>query len=138
MSKTDSEGQAKQGFPSGNFEEMKGFFDACAEFNLKLMNAGMSLSKEGIEQETYKKFFAAWQAALAEYLDKYLRSPEFCEKLSQNMSASLFCKKNIDQVLLSSLKSLKLPTRDDIGELYGRIDAIEEKVDQVLEKLDKR
>ena len=138
MEKNGEEGKGKSGFPQVNFEEMKSFFEACTEFNTKLMNAGMNISKDGIDQDTYKMFFAAWQESLADSLDKYLHSPGFCEKMGQNLSTSMLFKKNMDQMMLSSLKSLKLPTRDDINELYVRIDTIEEKLDQVLERLDKR
>lgn len=133
-----SKTEDKQGFPSVDFEQMKRFFDSCTEFNLKLMNSGINLTKDGIDQDTHKKFFEAWQEALGEYLDKYLRSPEFCEHLAKSLNASTFFKKHYDQMLVTTLKKLKLPTRDDLQDLYNRIDTIEEKVDLVLEKLEKR
>ncbi|MBI3039641.1 hypothetical protein HYY75_11465 [bacterium] len=138
MAGKNSTEQEKTEFPGFQFDELKKFFEACAEFNMKVMNAGMNLCKEGVEQDTYKKFLNSWQDALADFLDKHLRSPAFCNKLAQDMTASLFFKKHLDEMMLTSLKNLKLPSREDLKELFGRIDSLEEKIDQILENMEKK
>ncbi len=83
-------------------------------------------------RELYDKNERAWSAALEEAMG----SPEFGESSGKMLETMLAAQKSVRDNMRTYLESMNVPTREDIARLGELVIGLEEKVDQVVDRLD--
>jgi poly(hydroxyalkanoate) synthase III subunit E/collagen triple helix repeat protein len=83
-------------------------------------------------RELYDRNERAWSAALEEAM----RSPEFGETSGKMLETMLAAQKSVRDNMRTYLESMNVPTREDIARLGELVIGLEEKVDQVVDRLD--
>jgi hypothetical protein len=83
-------------------------------------------------RELYDKNERAWSAALEEAMG----SPEFGESSGKMLETMLAAQKSVRDNMRTYLESMNVPTREDIARLGELVVGLEEKVDQVVDRLD--
>ncbi len=83
-------------------------------------------------RELYDRNERAWSAALEEAMG----SPEFGELSGRMLETMLAAQKSVRDNMRTYLESMNVPTREDIARLGELVVGLEEKVDQVIDRLD--
>jgi hypothetical protein len=86
--------------------------------------------------ETWRQLYDAnertWSAALGEAMS----SPEFGDSSGKMLETMLAAQKSVRDNMRTYLESMNVPTREDIARLGELVIGLEEKVDQVIDRLD--
>jgi len=91
---------------------------------------------EGFDLGLYKKFYDVWVRSTSEMLHEMMQSPQFAEAMGKTLEGSLDFKKQLDELIESSLKNLHLPTTSEVTDLSRRIRALEVQVQDVSKALE--
>ena len=83
-------------------------------------------------RQMYEANERAWSAALEQAMD----SPEFGESSGKMLETMLAAQKSVRDNMRTYLETMNVPTREDIARLGELVVGIEEKVDQVMDRLD--
>jgi hypothetical protein len=84
----------------------------------------------------YKKFYDIWEKTTSEAVEMWLKTPLFASTVGKAVEQSSEFKRYVDQVMERSLKSLQLPTKGDIDKTLAAINKIEEKINDLIEKVE--
>ncbi|MCH8028598.1 MAG: hypothetical protein IH874_01530 [Candidatus Dadabacteria bacterium] len=84
----------------------------------------------------YKKFYSVWEQNLSEALESWLKTPYFSATVGKGIERSSELKKYFDQVIERSLKTMHMPTKGDVNKALAAINKIEEKVNDLIDKVD--
>ena len=86
--------------------------------------------------ETWRQLYdaneRAWTTAIGEAMD----SPEFADSSGKMLETMLAAQKAVRENMRTYLETMNVPTREDIARLGELIVGLEEKVDQVVDRLD--
>jgi Poly(R)-hydroxyalkanoic acid synthase subunit (PHA_synth_III_E) len=86
--------------------------------------------------ETWRQLYDAnertWSAALGEAMS----SPEFGDSSGKMLETMLAAQKSVRDNMRTYLESMNVPTREDIARLGELVIGLEEKIDQVVDRLD--
>lgn len=85
-----------------------------------------------IWRQIYDASESAWSAAM----EKAMGSPAFAEANGKLMETVLTAQKTARENMRSFLQNLNVPTREDISRLGELIVGMEEKIDQIVDRLD--
>ena len=101
------------------------------------------LAKTGVEEaedydpmEQYKKFYDAWEKSSSEILEKWVNSPLFAANIGKAVEHSSDLKKHFDEAVEKVLKNMRFPTKTDIERVLSSINNLEEKINDLTDKLD--
>jgi polyhydroxyalkanoic acid synthase PhaR subunit len=83
-----------------------------------------------------KEYFEQMEKMFTSKLKEALKDPEFLTVMNQGMETGLGSKKNINDSVKNYLKSLNMPTRDDIARVLQYLQAIESKIIGLEEKIE--
>jgi hypothetical protein len=91
--------------------------------------------------DTYKKGFDAWEAATAEYLEKWMKSPLFLGPVGALLTQAMRAKSTHDRLMSAWWSALGLPTKRDqeralfaLHKLESRLMDLEEKVESLTQE----
>lgn len=88
--------------------------------------------------EIYKKFFAAWESATANYMETVLKSPLVLEPSGAWLTAMMKAKSSTDKAAAGFWGSLGLPTKRDQERALHKLNQLESRLLDLEEKLASR
>jgi hypothetical protein len=86
--------------------------------------------------EIWRDAFDANERAWSEALEQAMGSPEFGESSGKLLETMLAAQKSVRSSMRTYLESVNVPTREDIAGLGEIVIGVEEKVDQIADRLD--
>lgn len=86
--------------------------------------------------DTGKKFFDKWEAATAEYLEHWLKSPLLLEPAGAWLSAMMKAKGASDRAAAAWWGGIGLPTKRDQERALHALNQLESRLNDLEEKLD--
>ena len=86
--------------------------------------------------EFYKKFYETWEKSTSEALEKYINSPLFALNIGKAVEKSSELKKYFDEVVEKSLRSVRLPSKNDIERIHNAINVIEAKINDLSDMVE--
>lgn len=86
--------------------------------------------------ETWRQLYDANERAWTEALEQTMSSPEFEESSGKMLETMLAAQKSVRDNMRTYLETMNLPTREDIARLGELVVGLEEKIDQVVDRLD--
>ena len=96
----------------------------------------MDAAETGFDFKLYKKFYDIWTRTSTEMLDELMHSPQYAEMAGKALENSADLKKQVDEVIEASLKNMHLPTSSDVKGLSRRLRTLEERFQQVVQKME--
>lgn len=78
-----------------------------------------------------------WKSA-ADQWDQLARHPAFLSTMAAAMEQSLNLMARVQELVATTLKTMNVPTRDDIEQLRNSVEALREEVAELHRKLDER
>ena len=86
--------------------------------------------------ETWRQMYDTNERAWSAALEEAMGSPEFGESSGKMLETMLAAQKSVRDNMRTYLESMNVPTREDIARLGELVIGLEEKVDQVVDRLD--
>ena len=86
--------------------------------------------------DTWRQLYDANERAWTSALEQAMGSPEFDESSGKMLETMLAAQKSVRDNMRTYLETMNVPTREDIARLGELVIALEEKVDQVADRLD--
>ncbi len=86
--------------------------------------------------ETWRQLYDANERAWTSALEQAMGSPEFGETSGKMLETMLAAQKSVRDNMRTYLETMNVPTREDIARLGELVVGIEEKIDQVGDRLD--
>jgi polyhydroxyalkanoic acid synthase PhaR subunit len=86
--------------------------------------------------EMWRQLYETNERAWTTALEQAMGSAEFGESSGKMLETMLAAQKSIRDNMRSYLETMNVPTREDIARLGELVVGLEEKVDQVLDRLD--
>ncbi len=100
----------------------------------------MTKTEEQAEQtdpfETWRQLYDANERAWTAALEQTMSSPEFDESSGKMLETMLAAQKSVRDNMRTYLETMNVPTREDIARLGELVVGLEEKIDQVVDRLD--
>lgn len=88
--------------------------------------------------EIYKKWFAAWENATANYMETVLKSPLVLEPSGAWLTALMKAKSSTDKAAAGFWGTLGLPTKRDQERALHKLNQLESRLLDLEEKLESR
>jgi polyhydroxyalkanoic acid synthase PhaR subunit len=98
----------------------------------KTHETGQDTDVFGVWRQLYDANEKAWSAALAQAME----TPEFGESSGKLLETMLAAQKSVRDNMRAYLETMNVPTREDIARLGELVVGIEEKIDQIADRLD--
>jgi len=107
-------------------------------WNSSLSNAEDSSpeNKEDNHIDTYKKFYEVWEKSASDALETWVNSPIFASNIGKTINSTSDVKIQLNKIIEGYLKSMRLPTKGDVDKALASIVLIEEKLNDLLDKVD--
>jgi len=86
--------------------------------------------------EVWRQLYDANERTWSAALEQAMGSPEFGESSGKLLETMLAAQKSVRDNMRTYLETMNVPTREDIARLGELVVGLEEKVDQVLDRLD--
>ena len=86
--------------------------------------------------EMWRQFYDANERAWSGALEQAMGTPEFGESSGKLLEAMLAAQKAARDGMRTYLETINVPTREDIARLGELVVGLEEKIDQVVDRLD--
>ena len=86
--------------------------------------------------ETWRQLYDANERAWTTALGEAMGSPEFADSSGKMLETMLAAQKSVRDNMRTYLESMNVPTREDIARLGELVVGLEEKIDQVVDRLD--
>ena len=86
--------------------------------------------------ETWRQLYEANERAWTSALEQAMNSPEFNESSGKMLETMLAAQKSVRESMRTYLEMMNVPTREDIARLGELVVGIEEKIDQIADRLD--
>jgi len=84
----------------------------------------------------YKKFYETWEKSSSDVLEKWVNSPLFASNIGKAVEKSSEFKKFFDEAVEKTLKNMRFPSKGDIDRVLAAINNLEEKVNDLVDKVD--
>jgi hypothetical protein len=111
------------------------FTKMWSDFAAQMMRAGTSFTPErtppDLNQEMRSAMFKAW----SEYLDQFMRSPDFLQAMQQSMNTSLKARKQWNDFMGQLQHGLQLATRQDVDQVLSSLHHAERRIIDRIEEL---
>jgi ribosomal protein L12E/L44/L45/RPP1/RPP2 len=86
--------------------------------------------------ETWRQLYDANERAWTSALEQAMGSDEFGETSGKMLETMLAAQKSVRENMRTYLETMNVPTREDIARLGELVVGLEEKIDQVVDRLD--
>ena len=86
--------------------------------------------------EMWRQLYDANERAWSTALEQTMGSPEFGESSGKMLETMLAAQKSVRDNMRTYLETMNVPTREDIARLGELVVGIEEKIDQLADRLD--
>jgi polyhydroxyalkanoic acid synthase PhaR subunit len=86
--------------------------------------------------EMWRQLYDANERAWTSAIEQAMGRPEFSESSGRMLESVLAAQKAVRENMRTYLETINVPTREDIARLGELVVGLEEKVDQVLDRLD--
>jgi hypothetical protein len=86
--------------------------------------------------ETWRQLYDTNERAWTTALGEAMGSPEFADSSGKMLETMLAAQKSVRDNMRTYLESMNVPTREDIARLGELVVGLEEKIDQVVDRLD--
>lgn len=86
--------------------------------------------------EMWRQLYDANERAWTTALEQTMGSPEFSESSGKVLETLLAAQKSVRDNMRTYLETMNVPTREDIARLGELVVGIEEKIDQLADRLD--
>ena len=93
-------------------------------------------TEAGDPYETWRQLYDANERAWTAALEETMSSPEYEESSGKMLEAMLAAQKSVRDNMRTYLETMNVPTREDIARLGELVVGLEEKIDQVVDRLD--
>jgi polyhydroxyalkanoic acid synthase PhaR subunit len=100
------------------------------------MTKGETTGRDTDPYETWRQLYDANERAWTSALEQAMGSPEFSETSGKLLETMLAAQKSVRDNMRTYLETMNVPTREDIARLGELVVALEEKIDQVGDRLD--
>jgi len=84
----------------------------------------------------YKRFYEVWEKYFSETLEAWEKTPLFSQAVGKAVERSSELKKTVDDIMERTLRNMNLPSKNDIDRALAAINKIEEKVNDLIDKVD--
>jgi polyhydroxyalkanoic acid synthase PhaR subunit len=98
----------------------------------KAEEAGRATDPFELWRQMYETNERAWTSAL----EQAMSSPEFSESSGKLLETMLAAQKSVRDNMRTYLETMNVPTREDIARLGELVIGLEEKIDQLADRLD--
>jgi len=86
--------------------------------------------------KSYKEFYETWENSSSELLETWVNSPLFASSIGKAVERSAEFKKQFDEAVEKTLKSLRLPSKNDIDKVLASINNLEAKINDLTDIVD--
>lgn len=86
--------------------------------------------------ETWRQLYDANERAWTSALNEAMESPDFADSSGKLLETMLAAQKQVRENMRTYLETMNVPTREDIARLGEIVIGLEEKIDQVADRLD--
>ncbi len=86
--------------------------------------------------ETWRQLYDANERAWSTALGEAMGSPEFADSSGKMLETMLAAQKSVRDNMRTYLETMNVPTREDIARLGELVVGLEEKIDQLADRLD--
>lgn len=103
------------------------------------LSSSQNLSSEESEinnMDTYKEFYEVWEKSASQTLEMWINSPIFASNMGKTLDNTSDVKIHLNKIVEGYLKSMRLPTKGDVDKALASIILIEEKLNDLLDKVD--
>jgi polyhydroxyalkanoic acid synthase PhaR subunit len=100
------------------------------------MTKGETTGRDTDPFETWRQLYDANERAWTSALEQAMGSPEFSETSGKMLETMLAAQKSVRDNMRTYLETMNVPTREDIARLGELVVGLEEKIDQVGDRLD--
>ncbi len=90
---------------------------------------------KGFDPDSYKRLYEAWLNTWTHNLEGYMRTPEFAEKSGKNLETMSEMQKKMGDFMESYWQMMRLPSAQDMREIYHKLYLIERKLDEIDSRL---
>ena len=94
-----------------------------------------STGRESDPFETWRQLYDANERAWSSALEQAMSSDEFGQASGKMLETMLAAQKSVRDNMRTYLESMNVPTREDIARLGELVVGLEEKIDQVVDRL---
>jgi len=94
--------------------------------NIKNLNPG----------EQYKKFYGVWEQTMSDALEMWQKTPLFASSIGKAIEKSSELKTYVDKMMEHALTNMHLPTKNDMDKTLAAINNIEEKINDLIERVE--
>ena len=100
------------------------------------MNKAAGADAKGDPYELWRQWYEINERAWSSALEQAMDSREFSESSGKLLEAMLAAQKSVRENMRTYLETMNVPTREDIARLGELVVGLEEKIDQVADRLD--
>jgi polyhydroxyalkanoic acid synthase PhaR subunit len=100
------------------------------------MTKGETTGRDTDPFETWRQLYDANERAWTSALEQAMGSPEFSETSGKLLETMLAAQKSVRDNMRTYLETMNVPTREDIARLGELVVGLEEKIDQVGDRLE--
>jgi hypothetical protein len=123
-----------------SFEQAQRFAGLWMEYAQKMMQAGMMIDPSKAPPELARQMRSMAFAAMSQYADQFMRSPEFLETMKQSLDAAVTFRQQLNEFLTNVQHSVQAAARSDVDSLMLNLKHTETRVldamSQIGTKLD--
>lgn len=98
----------------------------------------LELSKEGNLSDDLKEYYSMWIKILEGHYMTLFKSPDYTQALHKALSATEDFMKAKEELLTDALKTLPIPTNQDMDEVYKELYLLKKRVKELEKKVDKK
>ncbi|GAB4306950.1 MAG: hypothetical protein Kow0090_21970 [Myxococcota bacterium] len=117
-----------QGALAGFYFEM---FRPGIEAVNEIANKAVELSKEEVSPESYRKFYNYAMSIYENKFDKLFKTDDFVKTINITLDASLDFWENYQKLVEEQLKTLPIPTRSEMNEVYQELYRMNKKLSEL-------
>lgn len=121
-----------------NYSLMQQFFEMWADVATKMATAGMSVSPDVPPPEAARQVRTAVFETMAQYADRFMRSPQFLEFARTSLDADLGAREGFNDLLTKLRHELQGVARQDVESVLAGVHQMERRVMDRLDEIDKR
>jgi hypothetical protein len=117
------------------FEQAQRFAGLWMDYAQKMMQAGMTYDPSKAPPEVARQMRSMAFAAMAQYAEQFMRSPEFLEAMKQSLDAAVTFRQQINEFLTSAQHSVQGVARADVDSLMLNLKHTETRVLDVMSQI---
>jgi hypothetical protein len=111
------------------------FTKMWSDFTAQMMRAGMAFTPNRTPSDMTQEMRSAMFKAWGEYLDQFMRSPDFLEAMQRSLGTSLKARKQWNDFMGQMQHGLQIATRQDVDQILSSLHHAERRIIDRIEEL---